>query len=70
MRVPLLLLLTLAGPSLAAELEIRFGALERIIGEQMFTQEGRRYVRGSRTLAASTRTWNRRAWATTTTGCA
>jgi hypothetical protein len=31
----------------AAELELRFGALERIIGQQVFTQEGRLYVRGS-----------------------
>jgi hypothetical protein len=31
----------------AADLELRYGALERIIGEQMFTQDGRRYVRGS-----------------------
>jgi hypothetical protein len=33
-------------PSLAADLELRFGALERMIADQMFTQEGRRYVRG------------------------
>ena len=31
----------------AADLELRYGALERIIGEQMFTQDGRRYVRGN-----------------------
>jgi len=30
-----------------ADLELRYGALERIIGEQMFTQDGRRYVRGN-----------------------
>lgn len=31
----------------AADLELRYGALERIISEQMFTQDGRRYVRGN-----------------------
>jgi hypothetical protein len=31
----------------AADLELRYGALERIIGEQIFTQDGRRYVRGN-----------------------
>ncbi len=30
------------------DLEIRFGALERLIGEQAFTVDGRRYVRGSK----------------------
>jgi hypothetical protein len=33
----------------AVELHIQFGALERILGEQLFTEEGRRYVRGNRT---------------------
>jgi len=40
--------LLLAFPCFAAELEIRYGALERIIAEQLFTQEGRHYVRGNR----------------------
>jgi hypothetical protein len=31
----------------AAELDLRFGALERIIGQQVFSQEGRLYVQGS-----------------------
>lgn len=31
----------------AVELHIQFGALERMLGEQVFTQEGRRYVHGS-----------------------
>ena len=31
----------------AASLEIRYGALERLIAQQMFSTEGRRYVRGS-----------------------
>jgi hypothetical protein len=34
---------------LAAELELRFAALERIVAAQLFTQDGRHYVRGSRT---------------------
>lgn len=43
-----LLALVLLWPSAhAASLEIRYGALERLIGQQMFTSEGRRYVRGS-----------------------
>jgi len=42
-------LLLLALPCFAAELEIRYGALERILAEQLFTQEGRHYVRGNRT---------------------
>jgi hypothetical protein len=43
-RVALLLGLTI--PGIAADLELRFTALERLIAEQMFTQEGKRYVRG------------------------
>jgi hypothetical protein len=34
-------------PSLAADLELRYGAMEHLIGEQLFTQDGRRYVRGN-----------------------
>ena len=41
----LLLLVTRAD---AVELHIHFGALERILGEQLFTEEGRRYVKGGR----------------------
>lgn len=37
----------LTAPAWAADLEIRYGALERLVKEQMFTTEGRRYVRGS-----------------------
>jgi hypothetical protein len=33
----------------AVELHIQFGALERILGQQLFTEEGRRYVKGDRT---------------------
>lgn len=32
----------------AVELHLSFGALERMLAEQVFTQEGRRYVRGDR----------------------
>lgn len=43
-----LALILLAVPCLAADLELRFGALQRILSEQMFTQDGRHYVRGSK----------------------
>ena len=33
----------------AAELELPYATLERIMGEQLFTQEGRHYVRGNKT---------------------
>jgi hypothetical protein len=36
------------GPAGAVELHLRFGALERMLAEQVFTQDGRRYVHGSR----------------------
>ncbi len=39
--------LLFALPSLAADLELRYGAMERLIAEQLFTQDGRRYVRGN-----------------------
>lgn len=32
----------------AVELHLQFGALERMLADQLFTQEGRRYVRGSK----------------------
>lgn len=32
----------------AAEIELRFEALERIVAAQLFTQDGRHYVRGNR----------------------
>lgn len=41
------LLIASAAQALTADLEIRYSALERMIAAQMFTQEGRRYVRGS-----------------------
>jgi hypothetical protein len=36
-----------AVPTFAADIELRFDALERIISEQVFTQDGRKYVRGT-----------------------
>jgi hypothetical protein len=42
-------LILCAIPSQAAELELRYTALERILADQLFTQEGRHYVRGNRT---------------------
>ena len=41
------LLLTAVRPAFAADIELRFDALERIISEQVFTQDGRKYVRGT-----------------------
>jgi hypothetical protein len=43
------LVLALTAPALPADLEIRYSALERMVAAQMFTQEGRRYVRGNQT---------------------
>jgi len=40
-------LMTLAARAFAADLEIRYSALERMVAAQMFTEEGRRYVKGS-----------------------
>jgi hypothetical protein len=40
-------LLVAAVPSIAADIELRFDTLERIIAEQVFTQDGRKYVRGT-----------------------
>jgi hypothetical protein len=42
------LLLAAAVPSLAADIELRFDTLDRIIAEQVFTQDGRKYVRGTK----------------------
>ena len=33
----------------AVDIRIQFGALERMLAEQVFTQEGRRYMRGAKT---------------------
>ncbi len=40
-------LLFLASAAQAVDLQIQFGALERMLGEQVFTQDGRRYVHGT-----------------------
>ena len=45
----LLLLAWCAGRARAVDLRLQFGALERMLAEQVFTQEGRRYVHGSKT---------------------
>ena len=42
------LLLAMAWCASAVEIHIQFGALERMVAEQAFTQEGRRYVRGAK----------------------
>src|SRR5438874_661580 len=42
------LVLTLIAPAFPADLEIRYSALERMVAAQMFTQEGRRYVKGNK----------------------
>jgi hypothetical protein len=40
--------LLVAAQAAAVELHVQFGALERMLGEQVFTQEGRRYVKGTK----------------------
>ena len=42
------LFLVLAANAGAVEVHLQFGALERLLSEQVFTQDGRRYVRGSK----------------------
>jgi hypothetical protein len=46
--VKLATLVLLAQCASAVELHIQFGALERMLSEQVFTEEGRRYVKGDR----------------------
>lgn len=41
-------LFSTAFPAAAAELELRYSVLERILADQLFTQEGRLYVRGNK----------------------
>ena len=43
------LLLLAASPACATELELRYAAMERIIADQLFSQDGRLYVRGGKT---------------------
>jgi len=45
-RFPALLLLA-ACAAPAVEIHLQFGALERMLAKQVFTQEGRKYVKGS-----------------------
>jgi hypothetical protein len=46
--LPLLLLFLIPAATRAAEVHISFNALERTLSSQIFTDEGRRYVKGSR----------------------
>ncbi len=48
-----LLLLAAVLPLRGAELSIEYPALERILSQQLFTQEGRKYIRGSQTTKCS-----------------
>jgi len=43
-----ILLLMSAIPVWAAELELRYAAIERVIADQLFSQDGRLYVRGNK----------------------
>ena len=43
------LLLLAVSPVFATELELRYGAIECIIADQLFSQDGRLYVRGGKT---------------------
>jgi hypothetical protein len=45
----ILLSLAVAQVAQAVELHLQFGALERLLSAQIFTQEGRKYVHGSQT---------------------
>jgi hypothetical protein len=43
-----ILLSEFSAPAVPAELELRYPAIERVLAEQVFTQEGRLYVRGNK----------------------
>jgi hypothetical protein len=47
-RVAVVLLLLSGIPVFGAELELRYAAIERVMSDQLFSQEGRLYVRGSK----------------------
>src|ERR1017187_4428968 len=48
-RIAILLCAAWCGqPARAVELHLQFGALERMLAEQIFTQDGRRYVHGDK----------------------
>jgi hypothetical protein len=46
--VAAVLLLISGIPAWSAELELRYGAIERLVADQLFSQEGRLYVRGNK----------------------
>jgi hypothetical protein len=48
-RAGVMLLLVSGIPAWAAELELRYAAIERVIADQLFSQDGRLYVRGNKT---------------------
>src|SRR5205814_1700387 len=48
LRTAALLALAAAGCCVAAELQIEFGAIGKVLAQQVFTQEGRKYVRGDK----------------------
>ena len=48
MKGVVLLLMALSRCAAAVELRIQFGALERMLTEQVLSQEGRRYVHGGK----------------------
>jgi len=48
-RAGVMLLLVSVILARAAELELRYAAIERVIADQMFSQDGRLYVRGNKT---------------------
>jgi len=48
-RSGLVLLLVFGLPAWGAELELRYAAIERVIADQLFSQDGRLYVRGNKT---------------------
>jgi hypothetical protein len=47
-RAGVMLLLVSGLPAWAAELELRYAAIERVIADQLFSQDGRLYVRGNK----------------------
>lgn len=49
MPARLLALILCGTPAFGAELELRYAAIEHIIADQLFTQDGRHYVRGNKT---------------------
>jgi hypothetical protein len=47
-RITVALLFLSGAPAFCAELELRYAAIERVIADQLFSQEGRLYVRGNK----------------------